>query len=102
MNEWREPQHSTKAVPTLRLLFPTWGLGLDAQQRAKVQAKWNKNDVLIPAHAEMVTVVSFVIMDNGTRFERKMARRQALPSAFSGWGQANPCSSSPATSPSAT
>ena len=65
------PQHSTQAVPTLRLLFPTWGLGLDARQRARVQAKWDRNDVHIPAHAEMLTVVSFVIVDNGTRLRKE-------------------------------
>ena len=71
MNQWREPQHSTKAVPTLRLLFPSWGLSLDDRQRAKFEDKWNKNDVLIPAHSEMVTVVSFVTLDNGITVRRE-------------------------------
>ena len=54
MNQWREPQHSQKAVSTFRLLFPFWGLSLNAEQRGRVHAIWDKNDVLIPGHDKMV------------------------------------------------
>ena len=86
MNEWWEPQHSTQAVPTLRLLFPTWGLSLDARHWARVQASWDKNDVLIPAHAEMVTVVSFVIVDNGTRLRKEDGSPPSAPLGLLGLG----------------
>lgn len=79
MNQWWEPQHGKKAVPTLRLLFPPWGLSLDAGQRAKVQDKWDKNDILIPAHAEMVTVVSFVILDDGVRLRKEEGSPPSAP-----------------------
>ena len=70
MNQWWEPQHSTTAVPTLRLLFPPWGLSLGPQQGPKAQQIRDESQVLIPAHDEMVTVVSFVIMDDGTRLQK--------------------------------
>ena len=79
MNQWWEPQHGKKAVPTLRLLFPPWGLSLDARQRAKVQDKWDKNDILIPAHAEMVTVVSFVILDDSARLRKEEGSPPSAP-----------------------
>lgn len=79
MNQWWEPKHGKKAVPTLRLLFPPWGLSLDARQRAKVQDKWDKNDVLIPAHAEMVTVVSFVILDDSVRLRKEEGSPPSAP-----------------------
>ena len=79
MNQWWEPQHGKKAVPTLRLLFPPWGLNLDARQRAMVQDKWYKNDILIPAHAEMVTVVSFVILDDSTRLRKEEGSPPSAP-----------------------
>lgn len=70
MNQWREPQYDGKAIPTLRLLFPTWGLQLSSEQRTDNQSKWDRNQVLIPGHKEMVTVVSFVIVDEGTRLRK--------------------------------
>ncbi len=79
MNQWREPQHTQKAVPTIRLLFPPWGLSLNAEQRGKVQTVWDKNDVLIPGDDEMVTVVSFVIIDDGTRLRKEKGSPPSAP-----------------------
>ena len=70
MNQWWEPRHDERAIPTLRLLFPTWGLGLNAQQRKKTQRVWDRNGVLIPGDDEMITVVSFVIVDDDTRLRK--------------------------------
>ena len=69
LNRWSEPQHTKKAVPTLRLLFPSWGLSLNAEQR-NARGNWDRNNVEIPGHHEMVTVVSFVIVDDGTRLRK--------------------------------
>ena len=71
MNQWWEPQHNGQAVPTLKIFFPTWALRLSREQRQHNQSRWNKNQVLIPAHEEMVTVVSFVIMDDGAQLSKK-------------------------------
>ena len=79
MNQWWEPQHSTNAVPTLRLLFPPWGLSLGPQQGAKVQEIRDESHVLIPAHDEMVTVVSFVIMDDGTHLQKAEGTPPSAP-----------------------
>ena len=79
MNQWWEPQHFTKAVPTLRLLFPPWGLSLGPEQGTKVQKIRDKSHVLIPAHDEMVTVVSFVIMDDGARLQREEGSPPSAP-----------------------
>ncbi len=37
MNQWWEPQYTQKAVATFHLLFPPWGLRLNADQRRKFQ-----------------------------------------------------------------
>lgn len=79
MNQWREPQHTTKAVPTLRLLFPYWGLGSTEPQRGSASRAWEKNNVLIPGHDEMVTVVSFVIVDDGQRLRKEDGSPPSVP-----------------------
>ena len=79
MNRWEEPQYTKKAVPTLRLLFPPWGLGRNAEQRETVQAVWDKNDILIPGHDEMVTVVSFVITDDGKSIRKEKGSPPSAP-----------------------
>ena len=79
MNQWREPEHEGKAIPTFRLLFPIWGLHLSPEQRKGMQARWNRNQVLIPGHAEMVTVVSFVIVDDGTTLRKEEGSPPSAP-----------------------
>ena len=79
MNQWREPKYTTKAVPTLRLLFPYWGIGLTEPQRDNARKIWNKNGVLIPGHDEMVTVVSFVIVDDGKRLKKEEGSPPSAP-----------------------
>ena len=71
MNRWREPQHDGDTISTLRLLFPPWGLNLNAEQRDKSRSTWARNHVLINGHDDMVTVVSFVILDNGKTLRKK-------------------------------
>ena len=79
MNQWWEPEYEGKAIPTFRLLFPTWGLQLTSEQRRKKQSRWDKNQVLIPGHAEMVTVVSFVIVDDGKRLRKEEGSPPSAP-----------------------
>ena len=61
------------------LLFPPWGLSLGPQQGAKVQEIRDESHVLIPAHDEMVTVVSFVIMDDGTHLQKAEGTPPSAP-----------------------
>lgn len=79
MNQWREPKHTIKAVPTLRLLFPYWGLELTEAQRGESRRIWEKNNVLTPGHDEMVTVVSFVIVDDGKRLKKEDGSPPSAP-----------------------
>ena len=65
MNQWREPRHTNEAKPTLRLLFPTWAIRLNEEERSKAKSTWKKNEILINGHDEFMTVVSFVIVDDG-------------------------------------
>ena len=71
MNRWYEPQHSEQAVATFRLIFPPWGIGLNAEQRETARATWNKNDILIEGDGEALTVVSFIILDANVTLRKK-------------------------------
>ena len=72
MNQWNEPNYEKEAVATLKLLFPSgWSIGLSEEQRAKSQSIWDKNDILIHGHDELMTVVSFVIADDGVAIRKK-------------------------------
>ena len=64
MNQWWEPQYTQNAIATFRLLFPPWGLRLNADQRRKTQTVWDKNDIWIQADDERLTVVYFVIVED--------------------------------------
>ena len=71
MNQWREPHYTQETIATFRLLFPTWGVGLSEEQRRTAKSAWNKNDLLIYGHDELMTVVSFVIADEGITIRKK-------------------------------
>ena len=81
MNQWWEPQYDKVAVPTLLLLFPPWGLYLNAEQRNKSRAIWNKNHILINGHDDMITAVSFVILDKDKTLKKQEG---SLPSHLIG------------------
>ena len=72
MNQWHEPHYEKEAVATFKLLFPSdWSVGLSEEQRAKAKSVWVKNDILINGHDELMTVVSFVIVDDGVAIRKK-------------------------------
>ena len=52
MNEWWQPKCSDVVIPTLRLLFPSWGRSINEQQRHKESKVWDENQILIPTRAE--------------------------------------------------
>ena len=64
MNQWQEPEYEREAIATFRLLFPPWGIGLNAEQRDTSRSRWDKNHILVEGHDELLTVVSFVIIDD--------------------------------------
>ena len=72
MNQWQEPQYEREAIATFRLLFPSWGIGLNAEQRDTSRSTWDKNHILVEDHDELLTVVSFVIIDD----DKTLSRRQ--------------------------
>ena len=71
MNQWQEPEYEKEAIATFRLLFPIWGIGLNAEQRDTSRLTWDKNHVLVEGHDELLTVVSFVIIDDDKALKRK-------------------------------
>ena len=64
-NQWREPLLQRPPVPTFKLVFPGWATSLNEKDRKKVRAKWDTNQVLIEGDDELLTVVSFFILDEG-------------------------------------
>ena len=78
MNQWQEPEYEREAIATFKLLFPSWGIGLNAEQRNTSKSTWDKNHILVESHDELLTIVSFVIIDDD-----KTLRRQAASSPMS-------------------
>ena len=79
MNQWREPHYTQETIATFRLLFPAWGVGLSEEQRRTAKSAWNKNDLLIHGHDEFMTVVSFVIADEGVTIRKKKGSYPMCP-----------------------
>ena len=70
---WSEPDYAegSKAVPALRLLFPSWGLEVTPETRQEKSPIWDKTQVWIEAAEEpLATEVSFFVTDDTvTNFE---------------------------------
>ena len=79
MNQWAEPKHGKQAVPTFRLVFPPWGIRLRAEQREEAQSEWKDNDVLIEGDDRLLTVVSFVILDNRVTLRKEDGSSPSYP-----------------------
>ena len=54
-------------------------MSLKTQESEKFQTRWGQNDVLIPAHDKMVTVVSFVIVDDGICLKKEDGSPPSMP-----------------------
>ena len=78
MNRWDEPQYDQKAIPTFRLLFPVWGLSLNVEERDKCKSTWNRNHILIKGDDELMTVVSFVILDD----DKTLRKEEGSPPSY--------------------
>lgn len=79
MNQWWEPQSESEAIATFKLVFPSWGIGLDAGQRIASRSKWNRNHVLIEGHDKFLTVISFVIIDDDKTLRKKEGSPPSYP-----------------------
>ena len=79
LNQWWEPSRQTPPVPSFKLVFPSWGVGLSDQDRQKVRSKWDKNRILVEGDDRLLTTVSFFILDEGLK-----PRQEGLPSVLLG------------------
>ena len=81
MNQWHEPEYESETIATFRLLFPSWGVSLSAEQREAFKSTWDKNHILLEGHDELLTVVSFVIVDDN----RRLVEAGGLSAQLSSW-----------------
>ena len=78
---WGEPLFSndSKVTPSFKLVFPNWALGLNYDDRQANPRKWRANQMFIEtADSNSVTVVSFLITDQGLNLTRDNPRNSAL------------------------
>ena len=68
MNQWHQPD---EVIATFKLVFPPWGIQLNKEQRDKFRPTWDKNDIYIEGHHEFLTVVSFYIVNERAKYQRK-------------------------------
>ena len=68
MNQWHEPD---EGIATFRLIFPWWGIQLNADQRNRFKSKWKKNDIFIEGHREYLTIVAFWIVTQKVKLQKK-------------------------------
>ena len=68
MNQWYEPD---EGIATFRLIFPSWGIQLDEEQREKFKSTWMKTDIFIEGHHEFLTVVSFHVIGDKVRVRKR-------------------------------
>ena len=68
MNQWRGVDEKT---PTFKLVFPWWGVQINAENRKKNANKWKKNDVFIEGHHKFLTIVEFFITGTQVKFNKK-------------------------------
>ena len=64
-NQWLEPQPQRPPVPSFKLVFPSWATTVNGEARGLHRSKWDSNQILIEGDDELITVVSFFIVDEG-------------------------------------
>lgn len=65
-NQWTEPHHSSSSplIPSFKLVFPSWTLGLTYDDRKSNSKIWDKNQIIVESSdSPFVTQVSFFMMD---------------------------------------
>ena len=68
MNQWHEPD---ERIATFRLVFPSWGIQLNEEQRSKFKSTWIKTDIFIEGHHEFLTIVSFYILSDKVSLQKR-------------------------------
>ena len=71
-NQWREPTQQSPAIPSFKLVFPSWGVQLNREDRSKsrtIRQKWDNNQILIEGDEELLTVVSFLVLDESSNLD---------------------------------
>ena len=68
MNQWYQPD---EGIATFKLVFPPWGIQLNEEQRDELKSTWDENDIFIEGHHEFLTIVSFYIINERARYQRK-------------------------------
>ena len=68
MNQWHEPD---EGIATFRLVFPSWGIQPDEEQREKSKSTWMNTDIFIEGHHEFLTVVSFYVVSDKVRLRKR-------------------------------
>ena len=66
-NQWTEPHHSNSSplIPSFKLVFPSWALGLTYDDRRSNPKIWSKNQIIIESsEVPLVTQVSFLKTDD--------------------------------------
>lgn len=63
LKRWRKPEFDEHAIAAFQLVVPPWGIGLNADERAKARPTWDRNHILIGGHEDDLTIVSMVIAD---------------------------------------
>lgn len=63
--QWKEPVFDRKAVPTLSILFPPWGV----MNRLPKNLARKKVELLIAGHVEKIVVVGFIILDERKKLQ---------------------------------
>lgn len=68
MNQWHEPE---EGIATFKLIFPPWGIQLSDEQVKDYGSIWKKNDIFIEGHHKFLTIVSFYIVNEKTKLQKK-------------------------------
>lgn len=63
LDHWQKPDCDKHAIAAFQLVVPPWGIGLDADDRAKARPTWDRNHIMIGGHEDDLTIVSMVIAD---------------------------------------
>ncbi|MCY4341926.1 MAG: hypothetical protein OXE48_11295 [Gammaproteobacteria bacterium] len=68
MNRWHQPD---EGVASFRLVFPPWGIQLTEEQCNQFASTWARNNHWVEGHHELLTVVSFFIVQEKTKLTKK-------------------------------
>lgn len=68
-NMWNEPEFDAEAVATFSLVFPPWGVGLEASD---FPGGFKRDELWIVGHREKVIVVAFFVVDSARNMQGRL------------------------------